>query len=194
MLGSLLQIALIGGLVWFAFRMFRGRREQTAGAPMQQREAYGNAHGGAPGGFAQAGRRVEKEFEPTAQDQEVFGDILLGVQKAWSEGNPVALRRFVTPEVLGWISEDLARDQSNGVRNVIEDVVLLRGDITESWREDKLEYATAVMTFQAKDYLVGLADGEVVEGNPDTPVETTEVWTFARSPGGSWMLSAIEQA
>lgn len=189
MLGSLLQIALIGGLVYLAFRMFRGRREQSAGAPMQRREA----HGAAPGGFAPAGGgRVEKEFEATPEDQQAFGNILVGVQQAWSDGNPVALRRFATPEVVGWMSEDLARDQSNGVRNVIEDVVLLRGDVTESWREDKLEYVTAVITFEARDYLVRLADGEVVEGSPHNPVQTTEAWTFARSPGGAWMLSAIE--
>lgn len=188
MLGTLLQVALIGGLVWLGFRMFR-RRQQVAGghAPMQQREA---AYGAAPGA---AQPRVEKEFELTAADQQAFGETLLGVQKAWSDGNPVALRRFATPEVVGWMSEDLARDQSNGVRNVIEDVTLVRGDITETWREEKLEYATAVMTFAAKDYMVGLSDERVVEGDPRNPVETTEAWTFARSPGGSWMLSAIEQ-
>lgn len=188
MLGTLLQVALIGGLIWLGFRMFR-RRPQVAGghAPMQQREA---AYDGASGA---AQPRVEKEFELTAADQQAFGDILIGVQKAWSDGNPVALRRFATPEVVGWMSEDLARDQSNGVRNVIEDVVLVRGDITETWREEKLEYATAVMSFTAKDYMVGLDDERVVEGDPRNPVETTEVWTFARSAGGSWMLSAIEQ-
>lgn len=197
MFGSLIQILLIGGLAYLAFRMFRGRRQQQpnqSGADYgqsNQRESYDPTSAG--GGFATRSRRVEKEFEPTADDQNAFSEILMGVQKAWSEGNPVALRRYATPEVVGWMSEDLARDQSRGIRNVMDDVTLIKGDITESWREDKLEYATAMLTFTAKDYVVDAATGKVVEGDPDKPVETTEAWTFARSPGGNWMLSAIEQ-
>lgn len=115
------------------------------------------------------------------------------MQKAWSEGNPVALRALATPEVVGWMSEDLSRDQSKGVRNVVEDVQLLKGDVTESWRDAELEYATAVITFSAKDYVARIDNGQVVEGDAHRPVETTEAWTFVRSPGGRWLLSAIEQ-
>ena len=32
--------------------------------------------------------------------------------------------------------------------------------------------------------------GRTVEGGPD---EATELWTFLRSPGGRWILSAIQQ-
>jgi predicted lipid-binding transport protein (Tim44 family) len=33
----------------------------------------------------------------------------------------------------------------------------------------------------------------VVHGT-DTPVEVTEVWTFARQRGGNWEVSAIQQS
>lgn len=192
--GTLLQVALIGGLIYMAMRLFR-RRAQPAGgptdaAPAYQRQAQGSAPGSALGGN---GERVAKEFEVDPDDQAQFGRIIEGVQKAWSEGNPVALRQWVTPEVAGWIGEDLARDQAEGLRNVVEDVTLLKGDVTETWRENGVEYATAVITFSARDYMVRLSDGGVVEGDPRHPVETTEAWTFVRGSGGTWVLSAIEQ-
>lgn len=189
LMGTLLQVALIGGLVWLAFRLFRRRQPAHAQGPATgyHREAA------QPMAHAPAAGRVAKEFEPSAADQEAFTQVIAGVQKAWTEGNPVALRRYATPEVVGWMSEDLSRDQSNGVRNVVEDVQLLKGDISESWREGELEYATAVITFSAKDYVVRIDDGQVVEGDARNPVEATEAWTFVRSPGGTWLLSAIEQ-
>jgi predicted lipid-binding transport protein (Tim44 family) len=33
----------------------------------------------------------------------------------------------------------------------------------------------------------------LVSGDPRTPVEAEEVWTFVRRPGGNWLLSAIQQ-
>jgi len=191
MFGMFMQLALIGGLGYLAWRMFRRRQQPAtpAGAP-----AYGRQAEAAYGGVAAAApRREEKEFELSPEDQDTFTQIIAGVQKAWSDGNPVALRALVTPEVMGWMSEDLSRDQSNGVRNVMEDVTLLKGDVTETWRDEKFEYATAVIVFSAKDYMVSLADNRVVEGDAVNPVETQEAWTFVRSPGGRWLLSAIEQ-
>lgn len=192
-IGMLLQLAVVGGLVWLAVRFFRRRAQPAAATPYQREAATATAYGSTPAAATSAPRRVEKEFEVTADDQDAFGRIISGVQKAWSDGNPVALRQFATPEVLGWMGEDLARDQSRGVRNVMEDVQLLKGDITETWRDAELEYATAMITFSAKDYVVRLADNQVVEGDDRNPVEASEAWTFVRSPGGRWLLSAIEQ-
>lgn len=192
-LGTLLQVALIGGLVWLAIRLFR-RRAEPAPAPGAAAGAYHReapAYAGAAAAPAQ--RRVEKEFEASGEDQDAFTRIITGVQQAWADGNPVALRQLATPEVVGWMSEDLQRDQSNGVRNVVEDVQLLKGDVTETWSEGGLDYATAVITFSSRDYMVRIDNGTVVEGDPRTPVEATEAWTFVRGPDRVWRLSAIEQ-
>jgi predicted lipid-binding transport protein (Tim44 family) len=40
--------------------------------------------------------------------------------------------------------------------------------------------------------MVERATGRVVEGG--SPSEATELWTFMRARGGSWLLSAIQQA
>ena len=49
------------------------------------------------------------------------------------------------------------------------------------------------MRYSLIDRYVDRATGRAADGN-DTPQEATEVWTFVRSGGGSWLLSAIQQA
>ncbi|MBI5163212.1 MAG: TIM44-like domain-containing protein [Magnetospirillum sp.] len=188
MLGTLFQFALIGGLIWLAVRFFRRRAEgvPAAGSMAPRREMLGQAGGGAQ-------PRTEREFEPTDEDRQAFGEILVGVQKAWTEGNAVALSRLATPEIGSWLSEDLASDASRGLRNMVTDVELRKGDVLEAWREGEREYVTTVLTFAALDYVVRVDDDSLVEGSKTDPVETTEAWTFTRTRGGRWLLSAIER-
>jgi predicted lipid-binding transport protein (Tim44 family) len=92
----------------------------------------------------------------------------------------------------------MTRNASQGVQNVVADVHLVKGDVSESWDEGDLQYATAFMRWSAVDYLARLAaapgaPGYVVSGDPRRPVEQEEVWTFVRRRGGNWLLSAIQQ-
>src|SRR5581483_11749583 len=85
-----------------------------------------------------------------------------------------------------------------GRDTTVTDVQLLKGDITEAWDEGDLEYASALMRWSAIDYVVRLGRNPgdpdfVVSGNPRQPVEAEELWTFVRSRGGHWLLSAIQQ-
>jgi predicted lipid-binding transport protein (Tim44 family) len=54
------------------------------------------------------------------------------------------------------------------------------------------------MRWSAIDYVVrlGRSPGQpdyLVSGDPKTPTEAEEVWTFVRRHGGEWLLSAIQQ-
>ena len=51
----------------------------------------------------------------------------------------------MTPEMLSYFSEELTRNASQGVRNIVSDVELLKGELTESWEEGDLQYATAYL-------------------------------------------------
>ncbi|KIL98400.1 hypothetical protein CCC_03683 [Paramagnetospirillum magnetotacticum MS-1] len=193
-LGLLLQLAIIGGLVWLAFRLFRSRTQPAvpAGNPYM-RDTHGEhvepMISGAP-----PLARIEKEFDPSGNDQEAFTEILLGVQQAWSDGNLLSLKRFATPEVVSFLSEDMSRNASEGIANKVENVTLLKGDVSESWSEGGFDYLTAILTFSCNDYMVRLDTGAVAEGNPRATVTHTEAWTFMRSTnGGRWLLSAVQQ-
>ncbi|CAA7616199.1 TIM44-like domain-containing protein [Magnetospirillum sp. SS-4] len=200
MLGMLLQLALIGGLVWLAVRMFRRRATPAGTANPYARAAMPGQHAepvmARQGAMtaAPAAPRVEREFDASGDDQQAFTDILLGVQKAWSDGDLAGLRRWATPEVVMFLSEDLSRNTSEGLVNKVENVELLKGDVSESWSENGFDYLTAMITFECVDYMVRADTGAVASGSPDTPVQHTEAWTFVRSSsGGKWLLSAVEQ-
>ena len=62
-------------------------------------------------------------------------------------------------------------------------VKLLQGDLSESWREGDVDYATVAMRYGSLDVVRDRTSGKVLAGSPDEPVETTEVWTFRRETG-----------
>jgi predicted lipid-binding transport protein (Tim44 family) len=49
------------------------------------------------------------------------------------------------------------------------------------------------MRFSMIDVTRNIADSRIVEGSDRERTEATEVWTFLRSRGGKWILSAIQQ-
>ncbi len=187
-LGLILQLALIGGLIWFAFRLFSNRAGASAAQGRVIDVPYQTVSA-AP----RAVSRVEKEFEPSDQDKQAFAQILIEAQRAWTASDIGVLRQIATPEVVSYLADDMAADSSKGVRNVIEDVQLLKGDVIESWTEGNRQFVTAAMTFSNKDYTLRLDNGGLVEGDPNQPVQNTEAWTFVRVNGGRGLLSAVER-
>jgi predicted lipid-binding transport protein (Tim44 family) len=194
MFGMLLQLLIIGLLVYFAVRLFRGRAYAGAGR--------GGGLGWPPrsvgAATAPAGRNRGRDTNVSDADLEAFQGVHAAVQQAWSAGEPAELRRLMTPEMFGYFSEELTRNTSQGVRNVVSDVDLLKGELTESWEEGDLQYATAYLRWRAIDYLVrlGHSSGDpdwLASGDPRRPVEAEELWTFVRRRGGGWLLSAIQQ-
>ena len=94
----------------------------------------------------------------------------------------------------GYIQEELNDNTARGVVNKLSNVSLNQGDLSEAWREGATDYATVAMRFGITDVMVDRASGRVVEGDPNKVEEATELWTFRRDQGGSWKISAIQQA
>jgi predicted lipid-binding transport protein (Tim44 family) len=188
-LGFLLQIFLIILLVRFLIGMFRRSSPAMAGGP----NIFAR-NGGAPpmgGGFARPSGPPPLQIGP--QDYQAFEQLLQAIQAAWTRHDLKALRALVTPEMLTYFSEQLAEQTSRGVRNEVTDVRLLQGDLAQAWSEGSREYASVAMRFSMVDVTVD-GSGRIVDGNPNEHVTATELWTFVRSPGGQWILSAIQQA
>lgn len=134
----------------------------------------------------------------TSADKADFQQLLIDVQKAWSNQDLTELRQLVTPEMLNYFSAALADNRSQDFRNHVEDVVLLRAEILEVWTEQARQYVTAGLRWSARDYNLSLTKqhgepGYLVEGNEEIPTESGEAWTFMRIQEGKWRLSAIQQ-
>jgi predicted lipid-binding transport protein (Tim44 family) len=205
-LGMLLQLALLGGLVWLGLRLFRGAAPQpaAAGAAAHARTAApipdlgsGRSGGvpgaGVPGAGAGAAAAGLVPIPLDKADFDAFEQTLKDVQAAWSEADLKRLSGLLTPEMLQYFSELLAEDASRGVRNRVTDVVLEEGDLSEAWREAGRDYATVAMRFSAIDVEERLSDRAVIGGDAAERTVATEYWTFVRVPGGRWLVSAIQQ-
>lgn len=141
---------------------------------------------------------TDHTYTVTTQDKAAFQQLLTEIQSAWSAQDVAALRRLLTPEMLGYFSTALAEDNSRGVQNHVEGVELVKGDVREAWTEDDKDYATVDLRWSARDYTVSTTiprgePGYLIEGSEDTPTESCEVWTFMRVKDGRWLLSAIQQ-
>lgn len=198
-LGLLLQIGLILLVVRLVMGFLRSRRSQepayganAPGAVYRDAEpgaGYDAPRRGAGGAPLGSGDTVGLE----AADFDAFEQRLGEVQAAWSAADAARLERLATPEMVDYFREQLDELRREGLVNRVEDVKLLQGDLAEAWREDGREYATVAMRWSASDVTQEAATGRIVEGNPHVPVEAREAWTFVRTPGGPWMLSAIQQ-
>lgn len=211
-LGFLLQLLLIGALVWLAMAFFRTRRQPAfaGGAPARdpnfarpsQRDA---AHRSTParssagftlprvGGGAAAATPRMTDITLDQADLDMFERRLGEVQRAFADEDHGALRRLSTPEMVSYFSEELAENAKRGVRNEVSGVQLLQADIAEAWNEGEDDYATAAFRYEAVDVLRDRATGALT-GGIDKPTETVELWTFVRKDGGEWRLSAIQEA
>jgi len=187
-LGLLLQGALLFfGIRWLV-RRFMTRQPAAAGGPSFARMQQPS---GAPVGGG-AARPAAPSLQIGKPDYEAFDRLLHEVQAAWSEQDLNALRRVATPEMVGYFGEQLSEQASRGVRNTVTHVKLEQGDLSEAWSEGGREYATVAMRFSAMD-VTRDSSGRVVDGDMALRSMATELWTFMRSRGGQWILSAIQQ-
>jgi predicted lipid-binding transport protein (Tim44 family) len=192
-LGLLLQIFLVVMIARFLFRMFMGsRRPAMAGGPNIFARGAGMMPGGSAGGGSAGGSGGPPPIQVTPADFQQFEQLLQATQAAWSTHDLNALRAMSTPEMASYFADQLADQASRGVRNVVSDVRLESGDLSQAWVEQGREYATVAMRFSMTDVTRDAA-GRVLDGSPTEHVAATEVWTFVRARGGNWILSAIQQ-
>jgi predicted lipid-binding transport protein (Tim44 family) len=203
MFGMLIQLLLIGGIAFVALRFFRNRAAMQTGeraayayaaAPPRLNEPPMMSRSSVPLSGGAALSNALPQLAVAAEDFGAFEKLLGDIQTSFGKGDLAGLRTMVTPEMLGYFSEQLSANASRGLENKVEAVKLEQGDLSEAWSEQGIDYATVAMRFSLVDYTRRLGDGAVVEGNPQARTEATEIWTFLRSKGGSWILSAIQQA
>ena len=202
-IGLLLQVALIGGAIWFVMGFFRTRNQpQYAGtgraSPFATRTAAPNPMeaGNRPwtgGGSAQT---ASGPIEIKQEDYQAFEKLLTSIQAAYGHEDVNALGAFTTPEMLSCLSGDLAENKRKGVHNEVSDAKFIQGDLSEAWTENGSDYATVAMKYTIIDAMVDVATGRVVSGDRTTPQEVVELWTFRRDHRTltqGWQLSAIQQ-
>jgi hypothetical protein len=189
MFGGFFSLLIIGLLIFFLFRLLSG---SLAGGGGFAPRSVGAAAAPAQDRFR------GRDITVSDADLNAFQSLHAAVQEAWGRADLTQMRQLMTPEMLSYFSEELTKNASQGVQNLVSNVNLVKAELTESWEEGDLQYATAHMRWTALDYTVRIgaapsSPGALVAGDPRVPTESEEVWTFVRRRGGQWLLSAIQQ-
>ena len=194
-IGLLLQVGLIILVVrlamsWWQRRHTPANAYATGPAPAAEGPGAQPSFRSGLSGFGLGSNQPALEIQPA--DYEAFERLLGEVQAAWSNEDVAKLHTLATPEMVSYFSKDLEENKANNDVNKVTDVKLLQGDLAEAWREGETDFASVAMRFSLVDKTMERTTGRLVSGS-DTPVEATEVWTFARRRGADWELSAIQQ-
>jgi predicted lipid-binding transport protein (Tim44 family) len=199
----LIQLLIVGVVVRLLFRRFGPQPmgaggyggSPASGAPYDRapRQDWQPSPGRGTGSSASQRAGSRDEIGIANADLDVFEQRLQQLQDAYSREDYDALRRITTPEVMSYLTEELAQSAAKGLRNEVFDVRLIRGDIAEAWREGDRDYATVALLYESRDVMRDRATGALASGE-DSVVQRREVWTFMRNRGGDWLLSAIQEA
>ena len=187
--GLILQIGLIIMVVRLAMSWWQRRHETAyAGAPAGGMGGASTFRTGS--GFGLGSGSAPLEIGPS--DYEAFERLLGELQTAWSNEDIAKLHTLATPEMVSYVTQDIAEHKAQNLVNTVTDVKLLQGDLAEAWREGDTDFASVALRYTLIDKTVDRASGRLVKGS-EQPTEVTEVWTFLRERGANWELSAIQQ-
>jgi predicted lipid-binding transport protein (Tim44 family) len=206
---GLLEILVVGALVWFAVAWFRSRQQPAAPAgypapdDVQSWTPAGAQYGGAAATAAAPAdldrgvaniRQMDPAFEP-GKAAEAGTDIFFKVQAAWMARDMSGAASVLTPEMRNILQADCDKLRAEHKINHLENIAVRSTDITEAWQEAGYDYLTVHFLANLLDYTTDDSGSQILEGSRSEPVKFEEYWTFVRPVGPNpFRLSAIQQA
>lgn len=213
---GLIEIALMGLLLYFAYRFFKKRREQTfatssaySGASLRE-DGYGGFPQGqvpysagdprdAADGHGDVSRGIDqiKRFDPGFDEErfkETVQDLFFRIQAGWTNRSLNGIEGILTAEMADYFNNEFELMNRKGVINRLENIAVRKVELAEAWQEAGKDYVTILFTANLLDYTVDAVSREIVDGDRMNPVKFQEFWTFCREIGSSrWQLAAINQ-
>jgi predicted lipid-binding transport protein (Tim44 family) len=211
---GLLDLILIGALLYFGYRFLKRRRAQvvTPGTgfggstgfsrPMDDNQPLSYTRTPQPGvipgaGEVEQGLRQIRQFDGGLSEEalkETLQDIFFRVQAGWMNRSVEGIEGMITDEMAQYLRNEFDAMRRAGTINRLENIAVRKVEISEAWQEVGKDYVTVLFTANLLDYTVNDSTGAVVEGDKSNPVKFQEFWTFCRDVGPNpWRLSAINQ-
>lgn len=190
---GMIDIVMIGLLVWMALRLLRGRR------PAPQRQGGHGGSGGAqnhdysdawahlrdtssgPARAAAAGYASSGFTPPPGFDHDKFMEgarlMYSRMQEAWDRRDLADIRQFTTPGMYRLIEEQAKEDPTPSSTTILT----MQAQLHEFRREGEEEFISVYFDALLREY----ADRDAENAR--------EIWHFARKTGGTWKLDGIQQ-
>ncbi|OPX20126.1 MAG: hypothetical protein BZ151_05640 [Desulfobacca sp. 4484_104] len=205
---GLLDLVLIGGLLYLGYRLFFRRRQNNLqySAPVDRGSGAGaSAWRESDFQALQMGTESAPDVQTTPglevqldapRVKEMAQDVFFKLQGAWMRHDASLLRPLMTEELFTVLSHDLEQMKARGQINRLENIAIRQVEISEAWQEDGKDYVTVGFLANLLDYVVDAQTSRVIAGSDSEPVKFEEYWTFVRPSGGDqpWKLTAIQQA
>ena len=209
---GLLEILLIGGLLYMGFAYLRRRQRpvpvgsygyappQGVETPSWQSESMdaGTAPMAASESDRDRGlrhiRHMDSAFDPVSFTK-TASESFCKIQSAWMARGMGPVRDLMTLEMYEQMQKDCERLQAERRINRLENIAMRYTEVTEAWQESGQDFVTVRILASLLDYTVEEGTQRVLEGSSTDPVKCEEYWTFTRPVGPHpWQLSAIQQA
>ena len=207
---GLMEILIVGALVWLAISFMRRRQQpQPAapsgyGTPEDTRAWTPTAQYGATATTSDAPadlergvafiRQMDPDFDPK-RAADAGSDIFFKVQAAWMARDMSGAASVLTPEMQNILQRDCDKLRRERRINRLENIAVRSTDVTEAWQEAGHDYVTVRFLANLLDYTTDESGSQVLEGSRTEPVKFEEYWTFVRPVGPNpFRLSAIQQA
>jgi predicted lipid-binding transport protein (Tim44 family) len=183
---GLLEILLIGGLLFFLYRRF------VAAKQARNYQYASNAGAVQETGTYQGAETVTQSIAINEQFvKDISQSTYKALQEAWSKGDLSPVKNMATPRMFEYLNRQLDELSSQGLKNIVEIVYI--GDTSIIDVEEENDNKVAIVRIDAllRDYTVDKND-MVVEGSKDTPVDAREYWAFT-GKALDWKLDDIRQ-
>ncbi|MGO4380165.1 Tim44 domain-containing protein [Pseudoduganella sp. RAF53_2] len=200
--GSILMIALVGGVIFFLFNMLRRKQEPRPVSAFGGQQSYNQSYNQTPeigSGISQPAASQPVQPEPVAapaapahQQWGVPSDFdtpaflrsakgnFIRLQAAWDKGDVEDIREFTTPEVFAELRMQI---QERGATKDYTDVVQIDAELLGIEND-------------GKDYLASVRFTGMIKSAPDALAEPfKEVWNLVKPVSGDrgWLLGGIQQ-
>jgi predicted lipid-binding transport protein (Tim44 family) len=134
-------------------------------------------------------RTIEPQFNENAfaSGARAAFEMIVG---AFAAGDKQTLRPLLADDVYATFADAIDARAASGQRLETEIVTVEEPDIKAARISGRFAYVTIRFISQQIN-VTRNADGEVIEGDTDTTVEVTDLWTFARdtrNPDPNWVL------
>jgi len=205
---GLLDLIIIGALIYFGYRYFVRRRGQQSIYYEENRtdnySQYGGPyHGGGQQPYIPEPNEVERgleeirRFDPSFSTErflETVEDLFFRIQAAWMNRSVDVVEDLLTPEMREYFNVEFARMKHEGIVNRLENIAVRKVEPAEVWQESARDFITVLFTANLLDYTVDDKNGKLINGDKLNPVKFQEFWTFTRDTGGGlWQLAGINQ-
>jgi predicted lipid-binding transport protein (Tim44 family) len=208
---GMMDILLIGALLYGIYWFIKRRRSQTEAAGTSYRDSLAGGAGqtAAPAPMTayepattesdlETGLRHIRQMDPRFDEKSFTDgcmDLFFKVQGAWANRDMSGVRNLLTEEMSKMLQGEADRLRAAQQVNRLDNIAVRSVEITEIWQEKGEDFITAQIYANLLDYTTDERTGQVVSGSRTEPVKFREYWTFARPVGDHpWRLSAINQA